>query len=166
MQKDILFDNIYIGHSVEDANVLKAETYDLKIVAEKAEEDASKPKVEDKPKSPSDLKFFDDPVHFIREKVDLFITIAQRDPIQAIKFVPEVSGPIGAVLALLLTIVFVSLFNSGAAPSKQDVKDAAKKSAEKASELKDKAADAVATGTEKAKEEVQKRTTRSSDKSS
>lgn len=159
MQKDILFDNIYIGHSVEDANALKAETYDLKIVAEKAEEDASKPQKEDKPKSPSDLKFMDDPVHYVKEKVDLFVTIAQRDPIQAIKFVPEVSGAIGAILALLVTIVFVALGSGGAAPSKKDVKDATKKTA-------DKAADAVATGTEKAKEEVQKRTTRSSDKSS
>lgn len=162
----MLFDNIYIGHSVEDANALKAETFDVKIVAEKAEEEVSKPKVEDKPKSPSDLKFMDDPVHYIREKVDLFLTIAQRDPIQAIKFVPEVSGAIGAILALLLTVIFVAISGSGAAPSKQDVKDAAKKAADRATEAKDKAADAVATGTEKAKEEVQKRATRSSDKSS
>ena len=60
----------------------------------------------------------------------------------------------------------VAVGSSGAAPSKQDIKDAAKKTADKATELKDKAADAVASGTEKAKEEVSKRTTRSSDKSS
>jgi len=156
MQKDILFDNIYIGHSVEDANALKAETFDLKIIGEKEEEEATRPKPSDKPKSPSDLKFMDDPVFFIKEKVDLFITLAQRDPIQAIQFVPEVSGAIGAIIALLVTIVFVSL--SGSAPKKQDAKAAAKKTA-------DKAAEAVSTGADKAKEEVTKRTTRSSDKS-
>lgn len=165
MQKDILFDNIYIGHSVDDANALKAETYDVKIVIEKAEEEAAKPKVEDKAKSPSDLKFLDDPVHYVREKVDLFLTIAKRDPVQAIKFVPEVSGAIGAILVLLVTIVFMSVGSSGATPSKEDIKASAKKTAEKAAELKDKAADSVATGTEKAKEEISKRATRSSDRS-
>jgi len=159
MQKDILFDNIYIGHSIEDAKALKAETFDVKIIAEKEEEEATRPKTPEKPKSPSDLKFMDDPVHFIREKIDLFIAIAQRDPIQAIQFVPEVSGAIGVIIALLVTVLFVSLSRSGSAPSKQDVKAAAKKTA-------DKAAEAVTTATDTAKEEVTKRTTRSSDKSS
>jgi len=166
MQKDILFDNIYIGHSVKDANALKAETYDLKIVAEKAEEEATKPKVEDKPKSPSDLKFMDDPILYIKEKIDLFITIAKKDPINAIKFVPEVAGAIGAVIVLFITLIFIAVGGIGAAPSKQDAKDAAKKVVDKAAELKDKVADSATTGAEKAKEEVQKRTTRSSDKSS
>ena len=38
MQSDILFDNIYIGHSVEDAEKLKVETFDVKHAIEKAEE--------------------------------------------------------------------------------------------------------------------------------
>jgi calnexin len=29
MQNDILFDNIYIGHSIEDAEKLRKETFDL-----------------------------------------------------------------------------------------------------------------------------------------
>jgi calnexin len=37
MQKDILFDNIYIGHSIADAEKLRAETFDLKVAAEKAD---------------------------------------------------------------------------------------------------------------------------------
>ena len=166
MQKDILFDNIYIGHSVEDANTLKAETYDLKIVAEKAEEDATKPKVEEKPKSPSDLKFMDDPIFYIREKVELFIAIAKNDPINAIKFVPEVAGAIGAIIVLFITLIVVALGGIGGTSSKPDAKDAAKKVADKAAESEDKAADSTTTGAEKSKEEVQKRTTRSSDKSS
>jgi len=166
MQKDILFDNIYIGHSVKDAKALKAETYDLKIAAEKAEEDATKPKTQDKPKSPSDLKFMDDPIFYIKEKVDLFMAIAKNDPINAIKFVPEVSGAIGAIIVLFITLIFVAVGGSGAASSKKDAKGAAKKATDKATEVKDKATDSVATGAEKAKEEVQKRTTRSSEKSS
>ncbi len=83
MQSDILFDNIYIGHSVEDAEKLAQETFFKKSVVEKALEDAEKPKADDKPKSPSDLKFLDDPVLYVKEKLDLFLTIAANDPIQA-----------------------------------------------------------------------------------
>ena len=79
MQKDILFDNIYIGHSIDDAEKLKAETFDLKHPAEKAEEEANKPKPKDTPKSPSDLVFKDDPVLYVKEKLNLFIEIAKRD---------------------------------------------------------------------------------------
>ena len=46
MQNDILFDNIYIGHSVEDAQKLKAETWDIKHPIEVAEEEETKPKDE------------------------------------------------------------------------------------------------------------------------
>ncbi|KAF2753240.1 calreticulin precursor, partial [Pseudovirgaria hyperparasitica] len=159
MSNDILFDNIYIGHSIEDAEKLKAETFDIKIASEKAEEEANKPKVEP-PVSPSDLKFMDDPIKYIQEKVNLFISIAKDDPLEAVKFVPEVAGAIGAtVVALLLAIV--SLFASGAAPSKQQVKDAAKKAQDTAKDAKDKTASAVASGAETAKAELNKRTTRS-----
>lgn len=81
MQPDILFNNIYIGHSIEDAEKLAAETFKLKHPVEKALAEADKPKEEDKPKSPSDLKFLDGPVHYIKEKLDLFLTIAKNDPV-------------------------------------------------------------------------------------
>jgi calnexin len=163
MQNDILFDNIYIGHSIEDAEKLKSETFDLKITAEKAEEEASAPKPSDKPESPMDLNFKDDPVHYIKEKFDLFLTIAKRDPIEAIKFVPEIAGGLG-VLAVTVLVIVISLvtMGSGAAPSKEQVKDAAKKAKDATVEAKDKAAEAVASGAEKAQAEANKRTTRSS----
>ena len=165
MSNDILFDNIYIGHSVEDATSLKAETWDVKVAAEKAEEEATKPKLDEKPKSPSDLTFMDDPVTYVKEKVDLFLAIAKNDPVEAIKFVPEVAGGIVAVFALIVALLAAALGGSGAAPSKEDVKGAAKKAADKATQAKDKVAAAVSTGAEKAQAEVQKRTTRSSEKS-
>jgi len=157
MQSDILFDNIYIGHSLEDATALAAETFDKKHVAEKAIEEAEKPKDAEKPRSPNDLKFLDDPVHYAKEKLDLFLTIAKQDPIQAAKFVPEVPAAIGTLLVSVIAI-FGLVAMGGSAP--EPVKKAAKDAKVKAVEAKDKAAEAVATGTEKAKEAT-KRATRS-----
>ncbi|KAI1336450.1 calreticulin precursor [Xylariaceae sp. FL0016] len=161
MQNDILFDNIYIGHSVEDAQKLAEETFFKKNAVEKALEEADKPKKDDKPKSPSDLKFLDDPVFYVKEKLDLFLTIAKNDPIEAAKFVPEVPTAIGGLLVTILALVGI-LTMGGGAP--EPVKKAAADAKEKAKEGKDKAAEAVATGAENIKAEVNKRTTRSSDK--
>lgn len=161
MQSDILFDNIYIGHSIEEAQKLKAETWDLKRPVEDAEEEATKPKVDDTPKSPLDLNFMDDPVLYVKEKTALFIDIAKRDPIEAIKFVPEVAGGIG-VLAVTLIAVLVGAFTISGSSAAPAAKDAAKKTAEKAQEAKDKVAEAASSGAETVKTEVNKRTTRSS----
>lgn len=160
MQSDILFDNIYIGHSVEDADKLREETFVPKQAAEKAEEEANAPKPDDTPKSVSDLVFMDDPVLYIKEKVNLFLDIAKRDPAEAVKLVPEVAGGIG-VIAVTLIAILASALGGGAAPSKEQVKATAKKGKEAAVDAKDKAAEAVATGAEKAQAEVNKRSTRS-----
>ena len=161
MQSDILFDNIYIGHSVEDAEKLKAETYDIKKPIEDAEDEASKPKPEDGPKSPLDLSFKDDPLFYVREKLDLFWTIAKNDPIQAAKFVPEVAGGIG-VLAVTLIALIVGIFASRGASPPPQVKKAAEKVKEAAVDAKDSTVDAATSGAEKVQSEVNKRTTRSS----
>ena len=161
MQSDILFDNIYIGHSTEDAEKLKSETFDVKHKIEAAEEEATKPPPEDDEiKSPSDLKFMDDPVFYVREKINLFIAIAKTNPIEAIKFVPEVSGAIGAILAVMIAIVVGAVTSSGATPPPQ-VKKAAEKAKQAAMDGKDQLTDAVSSGAEKAQSEVNKRTTRS-----
>jgi calnexin len=162
MQNDILFDNIYIGHSEADAEALKKETFDLKIAAEKAVEEATKPKADEPIKSPSELVFKDDPVLYMKEKVNLFIEVAKRDgPVEAVKFVPEVAGAAGGLLALVLSLLFIIGGGAAAAPSAEQVKAQAKKAKDVAVDAKDKAAEAVATGAEKAQAEVNKRTTRS-----
>ena len=69
MDKDILFDNIYIGHSVADAEKFAQETFFEKHPIEQLLELAEKPKEDEKPKSPSDLVFMDDPIRYIKEKV-------------------------------------------------------------------------------------------------
>jgi calnexin len=161
MQSDILFDNIYIGHSVEDAAALRAETYDLKRPVEDAEEAATKPKPVDKPKSPSDLVFKDDPVTYVKEKFDLFLTIAKRDPIEAIKFVPEIAGGLGALVVVLIAFVVGAISLSSPATPSKDVKKAAQKAKDSAVSAKDNAADSASSGADAAKAEVNKRTTRS-----
>jgi calnexin len=160
MQNNILFDNIYIGHSIDDARKLADETFFKKHPIEELLELADKPKEEEKPKSPSDLKFADDPVTYIKEKLDLFLTIAQKDPIEAIKFVPEIAGGLAAVVVTIIALIagVVSLGGSAAPAAKKVATDVK----EKSQDAKDKVAEATASGAEKAKAEANKRATRSS----
>jgi calnexin len=155
MQNDILFDNIYIGTSPADAAKLAEETWAVKNAVEKALEQAEQKKEEEKkPKSPSELSFKDDPVTYIKEKVDLFLTIAQKDPIQAVKFVPEVAGGIAAILVSLIAVIAVGVGGSSAPAGKKAVVDAK----EKAKDAKEKVA---ASGVDTGKGEATKRNTRS-----
>jgi calnexin len=160
MQKDILFDNIYIGHSVEDAEALAEESFLEKHPHEELAELADKPQPEEAPKSPSDLQFLDDPVTYIKEKVDLFVTLAKRDPVMAIKAVPEVAGGAAAILLTLLAVVGATL-TVGGAQAAPAVKKAAADASDKAKDVKDKVVDAATSGAETVKAEVNKRTTRS-----
>src|SRR5271155_813378 len=110
MQNDILFDNIYIGHSVEEARDLQKETFDIKIAAEKADEKAAEPKFdEEKDADQKVLNFKDDPVKFVRGKVEKFLAEFKKDPIEAVKNDPQTAAPIGvtilAVVALILTLL-------------------------------------------------------------
>lgn len=173
MQNEILFDNIYIGHSVKDAEALQKETFDIKNAIEKQEEESSKPKTPERPKSPNDLVFMDDPVLYVREKVELFLTIAQRSPLEAAKFVPEVAAGMAAI-AVTIVALLASAAGLGAAkaPSKEEIKAKAQAASQKAKEIKDQvvdktievknaAVDQATTSAEMAQEEIKKRTTRS-----
>ncbi|KAK2865420.1 hypothetical protein FQN49_003598 [Arthroderma sp. PD_2] len=158
MQNDILFDNIYIGHSIEDAEKLKAETYDIKHPIEVAEEEASKPKLSPQVDDDSTTApFTEDPVAYIRAKIDRFITLAQDDPIAALQAVPEVGGAIAAIVASLLVIIGMFGLSSPAPP-------AAKKETGKAAEKteKEKTAEAVvASGADSGKGDAKKRAAKS-----
>ncbi len=156
MQSDILFDNIYIGHSVEDARKFAQETFFEKHPIEQLLELADKPKEEEKPASPSDLNFLDDPVAFIKAKVDEFLALVSSDPIGAVKAVPEVPAAIAAILALL--IGGLAVLSGPAAPAAKKVATDAK---DKAKEAKDKAGEAVASGADAGKDGAAKRSTRS-----
>ncbi|KAJ8515427.1 hypothetical protein ONZ45_g7162 [Pleurotus djamor] len=98
MTEDILFDNIYVGHSVEDAKALAAATFDVKKDLETAK-DKKDMEEEDEDETPS---FKEDPVTFIRSKVLTFVDQAKLDPLLAFKTHPET----GAALAVALFTLF------------------------------------------------------------
>lgn len=155
MQNDILFDNIYIGHSIEDAEKLKAETYDIKRPIEEAEEEASKPKLSPQIDDDEPVSFTKDPIGYIQAKINRFITLAQDDPIAALQAVPEVGGAIGAILASLLVIIGMFGISTPAPPAKD-----AGKAAEKTD--KEKTTEAVASGADSGKGDAKKRAAKSS----
>jgi calnexin len=160
MQSDILFDNIYIGHSIEDAKTLQEQTFDIKRPIEIEEEKLSAPPPpKDSPKSPLDLVFMEDPVRYVHEKVDLFIAIARNNPMEAIKFVPEVAGGIGALLVTLIALVVGIISMSSSTPPPQ-VKKAAETVKDNATEAKDKTGDAASSGAEAIKTEAVRRSNR------
>lgn len=166
MQNDILFDNIYIGHSVDDAIAFRKETFDPKVKAEKAEEIANEPKWDEKKDDIVPVDFKKDPVGFVLQKiqpyrtqVEKFVAAAKKDPLKAAQAEPKVAG--GLALVLLTTIAFILTALSPAAPSKQQIKSAAEKTKTSAQQAVDKASEAVATGSEQVKEAT-KRNTRSS----
>ncbi|CCM03669.1 uncharacterized protein FIBRA_05813 [Fibroporia radiculosa] len=99
MTEDILFDNIYIGHSVEDAKALQAETFDVK---HPLEVEQSKVKKVESIDEDDEVSFAEDPIEYLRTKIFKFIDLAQLDPILAFKTQPEV----GAVLALSVVTFF------------------------------------------------------------
>ncbi|OQE24463.1 hypothetical protein PENSTE_c007G01393 [Penicillium steckii] len=154
MQNDILFDNVYIGHSVEDAEALRKETFDVKHPIEEAEEEASKPKTEDKAETGTTVTFQEDPVTFVRQKVDFFVNLAKEDPVNAVKTVPEVAGGLVALLLTSILVIVGAIGSSSPAPADKGKKPASS-GKEKASEASSSAADTGKSG-------ATKRNTRSS----
>lgn len=155
MQNDILFDNIYIGHSVEDAEKLRKETFDVKHPVEVTEEEASKPKPEPKGATPS-VSFKEDPVLYVREKVDYFVGLAKEDPVHAAKQVPEVAGGLGALLVTMVLIIVGAVSASSPAPQ------ASKKGKETAAAAKEKTDEAKSSSADTDKGGATKRNARSS----
>ncbi|KAG9079119.1 hypothetical protein FS749_008813 [Ceratobasidium sp. UAMH 11750] len=101
MTEDILFDNIYVGTSPEDAAKLAAETFMVKQKIEKEIADAEKPKEE--PAAPTEAPVFaEQPVAFLRQKALAFVEAAKEDPVAAFKAQPETGA---VLLAVLLTFL-------------------------------------------------------------
>jgi calnexin len=158
MSSDMLFDNIYIGHSVEDALKLKAETYDIKKPIEEALEKEAAPKPADTPASPLDLNFMDDPKKYIMDKFEVFMAIAQQSPVDAIKAVPEIAGALAVGIITVLAILLSAL---GVGASSPQVQKAGKDAKKAVVDAKDKAVDAATSAVDSAKDSAGKRQTRS-----
>ncbi|KAJ5679568.1 Calnexin [Penicillium macrosclerotiorum] len=154
MQSDILFDNIYIGHSVEDAEQLRKETFDVKFPIEEAEEEATKPKPE-KPEPGTTVTFKEDPVTFVRQKIDFFINLAKEDPVNAVKSAPEVAGGLLVIVLTSILIIVGAIGASSPAPAEKKGKQAA-------GGAKEKTGAAVSSSADTGKGGATKRTTRSS----
>ncbi|KAG8876267.1 hypothetical protein FRB97_004309 [Tulasnella sp. 331] len=133
MTEDILFDNIYIGHSAADAKALATETFHAKkaIEEEKKEElnKAAAAKAKEASGEETLLDMFDklkeNPVEYIREQILNFIEEVQVDgPVEAFKAKPQVGG---AILAAFLTLLgslaaIMGLVGSTAAPVSKSTK--------------------------------------------
>ncbi|KAL9716589.1 calnexin [Leucoagaricus gongylophorus] len=135
MTEDILFNNIYVGHSLEDAKKLAAETFEIK---KRLEDKAEAP--EDTNEDDSEALFKEDPVGFIRSKVLDFVDHVREDPIDAFKSKPETGV---ALLVAILTIfgMFGGLFGLGSASQKPVITKSAKKTDPPATEKKTESSD-------------------------
>jgi len=133
MQADILFDNIYIGHSESEAAKFTKETWAVKNAIEKALDDAEKPKMSD---DVFDGDWKEDPVEFITQSVSQFVQLARLDITAAFKHMPMTGGSlvIGAFTTLALLGGLVSLLLAPAKPKAASVakKPVAKKEPVKA----------------------------------
>jgi hypothetical protein len=101
MTEDILFDNIYVGHSVEDAKTFAAQTFEVKKPLEAATAKAAD-KLDDDDELPS---WKEDPITFIRQKVILFIDLVQIDPVLALKTHPETGAALAGALFTLFGMI-------------------------------------------------------------
>lgn len=86
MTPNILFDNVYIGHSADDAKAFAAETYEVKHPLEEATSKSAKKQAdeEDEP-----IVFKEDPIGFLRQKIAFFLDDFRDDPLEAFKTHPE-----------------------------------------------------------------------------
>jgi len=138
MTEDILFDNIYVGHSVDDAKALAAETFDIKHSLEKAA-DKSAFSGEDEEEL-DEVTFTENPVDFLRNKAFTFIALARTDPVAAWKTQPETAvalvgalltffGMLGALFGLVgsqqKSVVKPSKKNDAPTPDDKNVKEKA-----------------------------------------
>ncbi|KZT27554.1 Calreticulin-domain-containing protein [Neolentinus lepideus HHB14362 ss-1] len=143
MTEDILFDNIYVGHSVEDANKFKAETFDVKKPLEVAEQKAADKLDEDE----DEVSWREDPIGFVRQKVFTFIDLAKLDPILAFKSQPE-TGIALAGAALTLFGMLGALFGLVGA-SQKPITKSTKKADPPATSADEKKTEPTATATGK-----------------
>lgn len=116
MTKDILFDNIYVGHSVADAEKLQKATFDVKRAIEEKEEEATAPKAPE-PLEPTGGSFKEDPVAFVRAKLVPFLRLVKLNPMEAVRAMPDVAGALATVIVTTLALL-VGLISMATAPAK------------------------------------------------
>ncbi len=164
LQKDIMFDNVYIGHSAADAKKFAEETWRVKYDQEGAIEDAEKPKDESKDEAKKETKKDGSIVDKAKQEADKFVKAAQKDPVQAVQSHP---WHFASLLATVLLGLGLLAFLFGSSPAekpivkKRDVK-VSDVAASVAKAAVDKTEDVVEKVVEKVEEKVEeaKRATR------
>lgn len=126
MQENILFDNIYVGHSEADAAAFAKETYHIKAAVEKKLEDATKPEEPEKPSTEKIATFTESPLQFARGHAKAFIDLALVDFKQAVKEMPTTAMAMGGALAAVISALLLVLTGSSA-PKSVKVKKSSKK---------------------------------------
>lgn len=106
MTEDILFDNLYIGHSVEDAKAFADETFGIK---KPLEVKANKPAVSDDDDETDIPPFKEDPIGFVRQKVLNFVDAAKEDPVDAFKSQPETGALLIGIILTFFGMLGASL---------------------------------------------------------
>lgn len=161
MQENILFDNIYVGHSEEDATAFAKETFHVKSAIEKKLEDAEKPADDKADINTDDIPALtEDPVAFARGHTKAFINLALVDPSRAIKEMPIAALAIGGALASILGTLLLLLTGSSTRQVKKVKKTSSKKTDAASADDKgaaEKVADAPIAGDKKTDGEVKKR---------
>ncbi|KAG5439162.1 hypothetical protein PCANB_001461 [Pneumocystis canis] len=101
MQNDILFDNIYIGHSIEEAEKFAESTFGIKYKNEITQEtgNAEEEKVSDNVMETSYLDV-------AMKKVVTFIDLMKEDPISALKKMPGTASTLGTLFLTLIAIFY------------------------------------------------------------
>src|SRR5258706_3271528 len=100
MTEDILFSNIYVGHSAADAKALAQETFHAKTKIEKAAEAKAK-KAFDEDGDVVEPTLTGAQMAFIRKAILEFVELAKIDPVLAVKSKPETAGAVAIAIFTL-----------------------------------------------------------------
>jgi calnexin len=128
MQDGFLFDNIYIGHSENDAATLAKETWAVKKEIEKAKE-PEPPKESAVDQAKSFVEKAKRELSQIPDQVVNFIDIAKVDPVDAVKTLPHIFTII--ILSILLPVYLITSFFTKAKAPKVAKKEKAQESPKK-----------------------------------
>ncbi|KAG0152344.1 hypothetical protein CROQUDRAFT_649731 [Cronartium quercuum f. sp. fusiforme G11] len=159
MQEDILFDNIYVGHSEADAAAFAKETFDVKAMIEKKLEDAENPEPKPELDTEDIPALTENPVQFVRAHIKAFIQLALLDPKRALKEKPVAAVAFGGALASVIGALLLLLTGSSSPGQVKKIKKSSKKTDAPTADDKgaEKVADAPIAGEKKAESEVKKR---------
>ncbi|CAO1629158.1 unnamed protein product [Sympodiomycopsis kandeliae] len=107
MDEDILFDNIYVGHSREEANQFAKETFFEKLPIEQNKEKVDEEALAAERAKAEKSAEGNNLVAKVRGQVETFIAAARQDPVAAAKENPQVAG--GLVAAFTVVFGFLGL---------------------------------------------------------